>query len=192
MASRPGNQVALHCFLFNSTLVSEPGCLRFPPMTTVLTSALNCSKDARLPVQLQRAMAAEAEAAREARAKVRLSSRTTQQQNEKTISFENWKFRLSLTPAFISLPFFQVIAAEGEQKASRALKEASEVIAESSSALQLRYLQACPHYMIGLRGAATRDIKPILPFFCRPSTRSRRRRTRPSSSRCPSTSSRTS
>merc|ERR1712013_314321 len=60
-------------------------------------------KDARLPVQLQRAMAAEAEAAREARAKV--------------------------------------IAAEGEQKASRALREASEVIAESPAALQLRYLQ---------------------------------------------------
>lgn len=31
-----------------------------------------CSKDVRLPVQLQRAMAAEAEAAREARAKVHL------------------------------------------------------------------------------------------------------------------------
>ncbi|VDM60571.1 unnamed protein product [Angiostrongylus costaricensis] len=60
-------------------------------------------KDVRLPVQLQRAMAAEAEAAREARAKV--------------------------------------IVAEGEQKASRALKEAAEVIAESPSALQLRYLQ---------------------------------------------------
>merc|ERR1712037_181569 len=60
-------------------------------------------KDVRLPVQLQRAMAAEAEAAREARAKV--------------------------------------IAAEGEKKASRALKEASEVISESPSALQLRYLQ---------------------------------------------------
>merc|ERR1719220_535278 len=60
-------------------------------------------KDARLPVQLQRAMAAEAEAAREARAKV--------------------------------------IAAEGEQKASRALREASEVMSQSSSALQLRYLQ---------------------------------------------------
>ncbi|XP_057378211.1 band 7 protein AGAP004871-like isoform X5 [Daphnia carinata] len=60
-------------------------------------------KDVRLPVQLQRAMAAEAEAAREARAKV--------------------------------------IAAEGEQKASRALKEAAEVIAESPAALQLRYLQ---------------------------------------------------
>ena len=32
---------------------------------------LSCRKDVRLPVQLQRAMAAEAEAAREARAKVR-------------------------------------------------------------------------------------------------------------------------
>jgi erythrocyte band 7 integral membrane protein len=35
----------------------------------------------------------------------------------------------------------QVIAAEGEHKASRALKEAAEVIAESPGALQLRYLQ---------------------------------------------------
>ncbi|KAF5273274.1 hypothetical protein FQR65_LT04696 [Abscondita terminalis] len=61
-------------------------------------------KDVRLPVQLQRAMAAEAEAAREARAKV--------------------------------------IAAEGEQKASRALREASEVIGDSPAALQLRYLQS--------------------------------------------------
>ena len=60
-------------------------------------------KDARLPFQLQRAMAAEAEATREARAKV--------------------------------------IAAEGEQRASRALKEAAEVIACSPAALQLRYLQ---------------------------------------------------
>lgn len=60
-------------------------------------------KDVRLPVQLQRAMAAEAEAARDARAKV--------------------------------------IAAEGEMKASRALKEASDVIGESPAALQLRYLQ---------------------------------------------------
>ena len=34
-----------------------------------------------------------------------------------------------------------MIAAEGEQKASKALKEASMVMAESSSALQLRYLQ---------------------------------------------------
>ncbi|KAI1893626.1 hypothetical protein AGOR_G00125650 [Albula goreensis] len=60
-------------------------------------------KDVTLPKQLQRAMAVEAEAMREARAKV--------------------------------------IAAEGEMNASRALKEASIVIAESPSALQLRYLQ---------------------------------------------------
>merc|ERR1711902_256793 len=60
-------------------------------------------KDARLPVQLQRAMAKEAEAAREARAKV--------------------------------------IAAEGEQKASRALREAAEIVSESPAAIQLRYLQ---------------------------------------------------
>lgn len=52
-------------------------------------------------------MAAEAEAAREARAKV--------------------------------------IAAEGEQKASRALREASEVIGDSPAALQLRYLQVGAH-----------------------------------------------
>jgi len=60
-------------------------------------------KDVRVPEQLQRAMAAEAEAAREARAKV--------------------------------------IAAEGEHKASRALKHAAEVITGSPAALQLRYLQ---------------------------------------------------
>ena len=35
----------------------------------------------------------------------------------------------------------QVIAAEGEHQAARALKEASEIISESNSALQLRYLQ---------------------------------------------------
>jgi len=60
-------------------------------------------KDVRLPQQLQRAMAAEAEASREARAKV--------------------------------------IAAEGEMKASRSLKEAADVMNESPAALQLRYLQ---------------------------------------------------
>ena len=36
---------------------------------------------------------------------------------------------------------FKVIAAEGEQKASKALKEASDIISESPAALQLRYLQ---------------------------------------------------
>ena len=53
----------------------------------------------RVPENLQRAMAAEAEAAREARAKV--------------------------------------IAAEGEHKASRALRHAAEVIAGSPAALQV-------------------------------------------------------
>jgi len=60
-------------------------------------------KDARLPEQLQRAMAAEAEASREARAKV--------------------------------------IAADGEMRASKALREASQIIEQSPAALQLRYLQ---------------------------------------------------
>ena len=37
--------------------------------------------------------------------------------------------------------YFQVIAAEGEMNAARALKEASDVLSESPQALQLRYLQ---------------------------------------------------
>ena len=56
-------------------------------------------KDVRVPEQLMRAMAAEAEAAREARAKV--------------------------------------IAAEGEHKASRALRHAAEIVADSPAALQV-------------------------------------------------------
>ena len=48
---------------------------------------------------------------------------------------------LLLNPLLLLLLLSQVIAAEGEQKASKALREASMVMAESSSALQLRYLQ---------------------------------------------------
>ena len=59
--------------------------------------------DINLPQQLQRAMAAEAEAHRDAKAKV--------------------------------------IAAEGEQKASYALKRASDIISGNPQAMQLRYLQ---------------------------------------------------
>ena len=58
-------------------------------------------KDVRVPERLQKAMAAEAEAAREARAKV--------------------------------------IAAEGEHKASRALKHAADIITESPGALQVLF-----------------------------------------------------
>ena len=35
----------------------------------------------------------------------------------------------------------KVIAAEGEQKASRALRDAAEILSQTSSAIQLRYLQ---------------------------------------------------
>lgn len=61
----------------------------------------------RLPEQMQRAMAAEAEASREARAKI--------------------------------------IAAEGEHRASSALKSAADVINKNPIALQLRYLQTLTH-----------------------------------------------
>ena len=44
-------------------------------------------------------------------------------------------------PGGCDVPCVQVIAAEGEQKASRALKEAADVINQSPAALQLRYLQ---------------------------------------------------
>ncbi|XP_043388253.1 stomatin-like protein 3 isoform X3 [Chelonia mydas] len=60
-------------------------------------------KDVRIPMEMQRAMAAEAESTRDARA--------------------------------------QIIAAEGEKNASEALKQASMVLVEAPSALQLRYLQ---------------------------------------------------
>jgi len=60
-------------------------------------------KDVTLPHQMQRAMAAEAEATRDAKAKI--------------------------------------IAADGEKQAAVSLKEASNIMSESKSALQLRYLQ---------------------------------------------------
>merc|ERR1712032_611387 len=60
-------------------------------------------KDVRLPHTLQRSMAAEAEATREANAKI--------------------------------------IAAKGEMDASKALRDAADMIAQSPGALQLRYLQ---------------------------------------------------
>ena len=71
-------------------------------------------------------------------------------------SYKHW--RCGLLP-------FQVIAAEGEQKASRALREASEVISESSSALQLRYLQVLLTYLL------TRSL-----FFFLEATRKKSRR----------------
>lgn len=94
-------------------------------------AVIHPSKDVRLPVQLQRAMAAEAEAAREARAKV--------------------------------------IAAEGEQRASRALKEAAEVINESPAALQvILYLFNVPSPLFPLLSLSLlppKQISPSLPII---------------------------
>jgi erythrocyte band 7 integral membrane protein len=78
-----------------------------PCLLLIFVILLLNSKDVRLPVQLQRAMATEAEATREARAKV--------------------------------------VAAQGEQNASVALKEAADTINKSPIALQLRYLQTLTH-----------------------------------------------
>ena len=82
----------------------------------------------RLPKNMQRAMAAEAEATREARAKVTSST------DERHWPSPALKSRQSSNETSVH----QVIAAEGEQKASRALKEASDIISESPAALQLR------------------------------------------------------
>ena len=100
-------------------------------------------KDVRVPENLQRAMAAEAEAARNARAKV--------------------------------------IAAEGEHKASRALRHAAEVITDSPAALQVKILFSLVHLYIEYNPSCA---------TCKPSTTSPRRTTAPSCSPSLSTSSR--
>ena len=80
-------------------------------------------KDVRLPVQLQRAMAAEAEAAREARAKV--------------------------------------IAAEGEHKASRSLRQAAEVIMDSPAALQVIIMATHHHSSSSCYSYATYRLSTV-------------------------------
>ena len=92
-------------------------------------------KDVRVPEQLQRAMAAEAEAAREARAKV--------------------------------------IAAEGEHKASRALRHAAEVIAECPGAIQVWkfifinksevgiYKYRSCYFFFGIKYCHRRHVSPV-------------------------------
>ena len=77
----PGLETRPKCCLDSTFRHIRHGSLAWRPSSDRpidLTSTLNCSKDARLPVQLQRAMAAEAEAAREARAKVRRTRPTEQ------------------------------------------------------------------------------------------------------------------
>ena len=84
-------------------------------------------KNVQLPIQLQRAMATEAEAAREALARV--------------------------------------IAAEGEQKASHALKTAADVINDSPGAMQLRYLQTLTAISSEKNSTIIFPVSFILPFF---------------------------
>ena len=48
-------------------------------------------------------------------------------------------FYINLT--LILRRILQVLAAEGEQRASRALKEAADIMSQSPAAIQLRYLQ---------------------------------------------------
>ena len=93
-------------------------------------------KDVRLPVQLQRAMAAEAEAAREARAKVSRNG--------------NSKYKLT---------FSKVIAAEGEHKASSALAQAAHVIEESPHALQVSEYLCLSSYKIYFSASVPPDIE---------------------------------
>ena len=66
-------------------------------------------------------MAAEAEASREARAKVNNNDNDNDNDNDNVD--------------------VKVIAADGEMRASKALREASMIIEQSPAALQLRYLQ---------------------------------------------------
>ena len=90
-------------------------------------------KDVLLPRQMQRAMASEAEADRDARAKV--------------INMINMMSRGTF--------FVKVVAAEGEKKASQALKEASDIIDQSAcisssinqaSAVDIQLDQSCKNH----------------------------------------------
>ena len=85
--------------------------------------------DVKIPENLQRAMAAEAEAARNARAQVSL-------QPKKINTVSN-----------VADSTCQVIAAEGEFKASRALREASQVVSVNPAAMQV----SCPDLSAALQ-----------------------------------------
>ena len=83
-------------------------------------------KDVRVPEQLMRAMAAEAEAARDARAKVLIMMMTTTKMMVMVIMMTTTKMMVILmmttTKMMVTMMldlFVQVIAAEGEHKASR-------------------------------------------------------------------------
>ena len=131
-------------------------------MIMVMIMMVLCSKDVRLPIQLQRAMAAEAEATREARAKVEIQELWWWGQWWWKWHWWLWQWPWEQRPWIVS-NVSQVIAAEGENSAAQALRNASEVeqffktnaksrichqflklpqvISGSPAAMQLRYLQ---------------------------------------------------
>ena len=76
-------------------------------------------------------MAAEAEASREARAKVNNDNDNNDNDIDDDIDIDIDNDNDN----------FKVIAADGEMRASKALREASMIIEQSPAALQLRYLQ---------------------------------------------------
>ncbi|CAF4036627.1 unnamed protein product [Adineta steineri] len=68
----------------------------------------------------------------------------------------------------------KVIAAEGEQKASRQLKEAADVISSSPVALKLRYLQTLTHIAAEKNSTIVFPIPVELLNLVRPQGRSNR------------------
>jgi hypothetical protein len=64
-------------------------------------------------------------------------SRTDGQTDSNTNKQIDLELKIPFFQRKLKFCFFQVIAAEGEQKASRALREAAETIADSHGALQV-------------------------------------------------------
>ena len=135
----------------------------------------------RLPQSLQRAMAAEAEAAREARAKVIILLIFTLMivfpfeyfQRGSKASFCSIYQRVdeSLLTTILEIKLminWQVIAAEGEQKSSKALKEASDIISTSPAALQLRLTQPSFSAQEGNNRYHFHQIKTVIIFQVSP------------------------
>ena len=95
---------------------------------TEICYSLSLNHNFRLPQSLQRAMAAEAEAAREARAKV-IAAEGEMKASKVNYLFHRYS-KASRYTAFLFAGF---------------KKKASDVISESGAALQLRYLQTLTH-----------------------------------------------
>lgn len=106
------------------------------PQLYIYTSFPSHSKDVSLPQDMQRAMAAEAEATREANAKVCVHTLSGE-----ILPLFSWILSsLAKLKQHIDVSL-QVISANGERSASEKLRQAADIIDESPASLQLRYLQ---------------------------------------------------